>query len=210
MRTPLSRRDILERCLAVGVVTAALPAPLLAAAWDQAEQASPKPPTPPNDLGPFYKRGAPSSAQLRLPGDAGLALAVAGQLVNTRGEALRDARIEIWHADHFGKYDLEGYHFRSLLAPDEKGAYAFDSVMPGHYPARVAQHVHYLVTAPGHKPLSTQLYFATDPAFEGDPDHNYGKDPLVVSRERIRPVRLVGDPGTMSAAVTFDLCLEPL
>jgi len=207
MGTPLSRREILERCLAFGVVAAALPAPILAAAWDEAERL---PPTPVNDLGPFYKRGAPSSAHLRLAGDAGLPLAVAGALVNTRGEPLLDGRIEIWHADHFGKYDLEGYHFRSILTPDEHGAYAFDSVMPGHYPARVAQHVHYLISAPGHKPLSTQLYFATDPAFEGDPDHNYGRDPLVTSRELIRPVRLVGDPGAVSAAVTFDLCLEPL
>ena len=82
--------------------------------------------------------------------------------------------------------------------------------MPGHYPARVCQHIHYVITADGHKPLITQLYFATDPVFEGDPDKNYAKDPLVLSRELVRPVTLTGDPKTIQAAVTFDVVLERL
>jgi len=80
--------------------------------------------------------------------------------------------------------------------------------MPGHYPQRVCQHVHYLVSAPGHKPLVTQLYFATDPVFEGDPDKNYTRDPLIGSRELVRPVVIKGDPKEMIAAVKFDLVLE--
>ena len=82
--------------------------------------------------------------------------------------------------------------------------------MPGHYPDRVCQHVHYLVTAPGHTPLVTQLYFATDPVFEGDPDRNFTKDPLIQSRELVRPVRITGDPQEMHAAVNFELCMERL
>ena len=80
--------------------------------------------------------------------------------------------------------------------------------MPGHYPDRVCQHIHYLATAPGHKTLVTQLYFATDPVFEGDPDKNFSKDPLVQSRELVRPVTIGGDPKAMYAAVAFELCLE--
>lgn len=80
--------------------------------------------------------------------------------------------------------------------------------MPGHYPARVARHVHYFVTAPGYKPLSTQLYFATDEVFEGDPDKHFSKDPLVTSRELVRPVTLGGQPGAAVAAVGFELVLE--
>ena len=82
--------------------------------------------------------------------------------------------------------------------------------MPGHYPDRVAQHVHYMVKASGCKPLVTQLYFATDPAFHGDPDHNFSNDPLVHSRELVRPVLLTGDPKDPMARVTFELCLERL
>lgn len=84
----------------------------------------------------------------------------------------------------------------------------FDTIMPGHYPDRVCQHVHYLVTAPGHKPLITQLDFATDPVFEGDPDKNFSKDPLIESRELVRPITIAGDPKAMYAAVSFELCLE--
>jgi catechol 1,2-dioxygenase len=82
--------------------------------------------------------------------------------------------------------------------------------MPGHYPARVCQHIHYVVTAPGHRPLTTQLYFATDPAFEGDPTRNYQRDPLILSPEIIRPVTLTGDPREIVAAVSFEVVLERL
>jgi hypothetical protein len=64
-----------------------------------------------------------------------------------------------------------------------------------------------MVTAPGHRPLVTQLYFATDPVFDGDPDRNFARDPLITSRELVRPVLLAGDPGDMRALVTFELVL---
>ena len=111
---------------------------------------------------------------------------------------------------HADTYDLDGYRYRASLSADLAGQYSFDSVMPGHYPARVCQHIHYVVTAPGHKPLITQLYFATDPVFEGDPDRNYSRDPLVMSRELVRPVTLSGDPKAIQANVTFELVLERL
>jgi protocatechuate 3,4-dioxygenase beta subunit len=127
---------------------------------------------------------------------------------SVRGDILPDAKLEIWQADHLGHYDVQGYRYRTTLAPDAKGAYAFESVLPGHYPGRVCQHVHYLVHAPGHAPLVTQLYFASDPVFEGDPDHNYGRDPLIESRELIRPVVIEGDPRQVQATVRFDIVLE--
>jgi protocatechuate 3,4-dioxygenase beta subunit len=39
----------------------------------------------------------------------------------------------------------------------ETGGYAFTTLPPGIYPGRPA-HIHFKVTAPGHKPLTTQLY----------------------------------------------------
>jgi protocatechuate 3,4-dioxygenase beta subunit len=128
----------------------------------------------------------------------------------TRGDALSGARIEIWQADHRGLYDLDGYRFRATLLADQEGRYSFDSVIPGHYPARVCQHIHYLITAAGHKPLVTQLYFATDPVFEGDPDRNYSRDPLVLRRELVRSVMLAGDAKVVRASVTFELVLARL
>jgi len=208
-RVPLTRRDLLERSAVFGAL-AALPAldiPAISAFWEQADALKP---TPPNALGPFYKKRAPEARMLRMKADRGMPLAVTGRIIDTRGEAVRNATVEIWHADHGGHYDIAGYRFRAKLPLDADARYHFDTVMPGHYPDRVCQHVHYLATAPGHKPLITQLYFATDPVFEGDPDKNFTKDPLIQSRELIRPVRIAGDPKEMYAAVSFELCLERL
>jgi protocatechuate 3,4-dioxygenase beta subunit len=206
-RVRWSRRDLLERCAVFGALVT-LPVcdiESVSAFWSQAEV---RKPTPPNALGPFYKKRAPDTRMLRTKGDVGMPLAVSGRIIDTRGEAVPDATVEIWHTDHGGHYDLAGYRFRAKVPIDDKGGYQFDTIMPGHYPDRVCQHVHYLVTAPGHKPLITQLYFATDPVFEGDPDKNFSKDPLIESRELVRPVTIAGDPKAMYAAVSFELCLE--
>jgi hypothetical protein len=66
------------------------------------------------------------------------------------------------------------------------------------------------VSAPGYKTLVTQLYFATDPVFEGDPQKNFSRDPLIEGPELIRPVLLTGEPQAIHAAVRFELCLERL
>ena len=203
-----TRREILEKCIALGAVTLATSASLssIARAWDAAEKK--RQPTPFCELGPFYKRDAPHVPTMRAPADAGMPLSVAGIVYSESGEILPNAKLEIWQTDHFGHYDNAGYHFRTTIQPDPKSNYGFQSVLPGHYPQRVCQHVHYLVTAPGHKPLTTQLYFASDPVFEGDPDKNFSRDPLISSRELVRPVILKGDPQQMVAAVNFDLVLE--
>ena len=41
-------------------------------------------------------------------------------------------------------------------------------------------------------------------------NHNYTRDPLLISRELIRPVTLAGDPDAIHAHVDFDVVLEPL
>jgi protocatechuate 3,4-dioxygenase beta subunit len=137
-------------------------------------------------------------------------LSVSGQVFDTRGQVIEGATLEIWHADDAGLYDLAGYKFRAALVADRQGQYAFDSIMPGHYPGRVCQHVHYLVKAPGCQPLTTQLYFATDPVFAGDPAKNYAKDPLIQSADLVRPVKLTKAATGNTAAVTFEIVLERL
>jgi len=211
IRVGLTRRESLERCLALGglaIASQALPG-LLLEAFGQIEIQKRRP-TPPNELGPFYKKKAPQTAILRAAGDPGIPLNVSGKIFNTRGETLSNTVIEVWQTDHLGHYDLDGYRYRAQIPADSLAAYKFDSVLPGHYPDRVCQHVHYLAAAPGHKPLVTQLYFATDPVFEGDPDRNFGRDPIIHSRELVRPVLLSGDPKEIQAVVNFDLVLELL
>jgi protocatechuate 3,4-dioxygenase beta subunit len=203
----MTRRDLIAQGMALGVVSAATLLPSqIAEAWEQSDRA----PTAPAELGPFYKRHAPGDKMLRVATDPGLPVIVEGRVFTTRGETLAGATLEIWHADHAGHYDVRGDRFRATLTTNAEGRYDFSSVMPGHYPARVCQHVHYLVTAPGCKPLVTQLYFATDPAFDGDPDKNFTRDPLIWSRELVRPVILKSDGQNMTAAVGFELVMERL
>jgi protocatechuate 3,4-dioxygenase beta subunit len=202
-----SRRDVLRQCLAAGVI-------IVPGGWGEAEvlhawfDAQALQPTAHVEMGPFYKRRAPATTKLRSAGDPGLPLSVTGRVLTTNGEAVRGATLEIWQANHGGLYDLEGFHYRAAIAAPPTGAYAFESVMPGHYPARVARHVHYFVTAPGQKPLSTQLYFSTDEVFGGDPDKNFSKDPLITSRTLVRPVTLSGKPEAATASVAFELVME--
>jgi protocatechuate 3,4-dioxygenase beta subunit len=208
-RPQFTRREIMGSCLGSVAILSPFPALATAEAFPQREPQHRRP-TPANEIGPFYKKGAPKNSMLRAPGDPGMPLTVRGQVFNTRGDGLSSAVIEVWQADHLGHYDLDAYRYRAQVPVDSTGVYQFDSVIPGHYRERVCQHIHYLVLAPGHKPLLTQLYFATDPVFEGDPDHNFGRDPLIHSRELVRPVVLTGDPHEIEAVVRFELVLELL
>ena len=205
-----SRRDLLLKCTALGVLKVAPPLALETFALAQERPVKTRKATPWCEMGPFYKRKAPNNPKMREPGEAGMPVAVSGGVFDTRGNSIERAEIQIWHADHQGHYDLDGYLHRATLTSDASGSYAFDSIMPGHYPARVCQHIHYIVQAPDCKPLTTQLYFATDPVFDGDPVHNYSRDPVLLDRELVRPVILKGDPGNVIAAITFELVLERL
>jgi protocatechuate 3,4-dioxygenase beta subunit len=194
----ISRRELVEGGVALGVALLAAPA--------RGAGGAPLELTPENELGPFYKRGAPASTNLVVPGEPGLPLGVSGKVLDATGKPLAGAILEVWHADGRGVYDLAGYRYRARVTAGPDGTYRFQTLMPGHYPQRVAQHIHYRVTAPGRKVLVTQLYFATDPAFAGDPEHNYVKDPVLEDRRLIRPVTL-DESGGPRAAVVFDTVL---
>lgn len=188
------------------VLMAAALAPLTPLAL-QGENMS-KDATPSEVLGPFCKRGAPLNGKLRKESGAGLALQVVGNVWNTKGRLVEGAVVELWHADHSGHYDTQGFNFRAKVAPNDKGLYEVDTIMPGSYPDRPAQHIHYLITAPGHKTLVTQAYFATDPFFEGDPAKNYRKRNIVRNADLVRPVTLTEKNGLAQAAIRFDIILE--
>jgi protocatechuate 3,4-dioxygenase beta subunit len=208
--TRISRRDMLENCIVKGMLLAGAAATsqsTLLAWWQRSEQSA-RQPTPAEVLGPFYKKGAPNVRVLRQAGDAGFPLRVSGKVMNTRGEAVPNAAVDFWQTDFYGHYDLKGFKYRAKIRPDEDGSYSVETIMPGHYPDRPAQHIHYLIAAPGHRPLVTQAYFATDPYFDGDSRKNYAKGGIVQNMETVRPVTLFGGDGGGLAAITFDIVLE--
>ena len=208
-RNLLGRRDMVESCIMRGLLVAGVPmaATNLFALWQKAEDTAMQP-TPAEVLGPFFKKGAPNATNLRAAGDAGVPLRVAGKVVNTRGEKVEGSRVDIWQADHHGIYDIKGFRYRTKVVTGAAAEYGIDTVMPGHYSDRPAQHIHYMISAPGHKTLITQLYFATDPYFEGNPDKNFHKGGIVDNRDLIRPVMLYEAPGAAHAKVQFDICME--
>ncbi|HKR00458.1 MAG TPA: hypothetical protein VJT09_07280 [Pyrinomonadaceae bacterium] len=202
-----SRRDFFYLCLGGGLLAAGYPVVRAISQARQVKNGQALAPTPSNTLGPFYKKGAPRRERLIEPNEQGVPLLVSGRVINTDGQALSGATLEVFHADHYGEYDLEGFRHRGEIPVGAEGRYAFETIMPGEYGGR-AQHVHYVINAPGHRQLVTQLYFETDPKFGGNPDRNYTRDSLVQHRELIRPVTKISRNNAAYSSVVFDICLE--
>jgi len=202
----LPRRELIARAIETGALVLAAPLPLGALSRALADPV--RTATPAAVLGPFYRRLAPRTIVTYRPGDPGMPLRVKGTVYSTRGNKLPGAQIEIWQANGAGFYDTAGDRYRATEHANVLGDYLLMTAMPGHYPGRVCQHVHYLVRAEGHKPLVTQLFFATDTVFEGDPNKNFTRDPLITSRDLVRPVTVSDQPNAITASVDFDLVLE--
>ena len=111
-------------------------------------------------------------------------------MLNTKGEPIKDARVETWEADEDGFYDvqkqgLKGPQNRAHLTTDAEGNYAFWAVKPvaypipddgpvgemlragGRGPMRPA-HIHFMVTAPGYHRLITHVFEKGDPYLAND------------------------------------------
>jgi len=120
----------------------------------------PCPPTPPDSEGPFYTPGAPERVQ------TGRGLVVRG-IVRSTGTCapIPGARIERWQANPEGTYDDA---HRASMRSDSAGEYRFETDLPRRYFGR-PPHIHFKVSAPAHRPLTTQLYLRpgqTDVTFD--------------------------------------------
>ena len=200
-----SRRSFLYLLIGGGLLAAGYP--LINALSQSGERKSKQSlaPTPSNSLGPFYKKGAPRREKLNEANDPGTPLLVAGRVVNTDGKPLSDAVVEVFHADNSGNYDMEGFRFRGQVLSQPSGEYKFETIVPAGYGGR-PRHIHYVINAPGHRQLITQLYFTDDPFFGGDPEKNFSRDGLV-ERELIRPVTFAEQSNRRLSSVVFDICL---
>jgi catechol 1,2-dioxygenase len=126
-------------------------------------------PTASDIQGPYFLEGAPRRAVLAGVGEPGERLSISGVVYGPDCETpLRGALLDVWQADATGAYhaDTDTYRLRGQLLTDDDGAFAFETIRPGHYPLGAGMrpaHIHFTVTAPGHRSLTTQLYFAGDP-----------------------------------------------
>ena len=136
-------------------------------------------------LGPYYLPGAkrlPARTALPArPDEAGTPLLFTGQVRDLDGNPIAGAELDIWHADEQGYYsgfapDIPEGNLRGVVVTDDEGRFEISTVQPapyqiptdgptgklitaaGWHPWRPA-HLHLIVRAPGHRPITTQLYF---------------------------------------------------
>jgi catechol 1,2-dioxygenase len=175
--------------------------------------------------GPYYVPDAPE-----LPHDGtipmredepGTPLLWNGQVTSTTGEALGDARVELWHADGNGFYSqyapgLPEWNLRGTFVTDDQGRFAIRTIQPAPYQiptdgacgrliaaadwhAWRPAHLHVKVSAPGHETLTAQLYFPGDPHNEDD----------IASAVKPELVLDPKDAGDGSATVDYGFVLDP-
>jgi protocatechuate 3,4-dioxygenase beta subunit len=117
-------------------------------------------------------------------------LFVRGKVTSTEGAPLPEAMLDVWQTGPSGGYDIwderqPEFNFRGRFGASESGEYEFQTMVPkpytvptdgpvGRYLQAVGQHpwrpahIHFKVTADGHQPLVTQVFFPDDPYLEND------------------------------------------
>jgi protocatechuate 3,4-dioxygenase beta subunit len=140
--------------------------------------------TPQQTEGPFFPPGEPDEHDhdlTRLDGHSrpavGRVVEIHGSVRDEDGTALAGARVHVWQANHHGRYahpddanpapldpNFQGYA-RLYAAAD--GAWRVRTIVPGAYPVTRRwsrpPHVHFKVSHPGYRELTTQMYFADEP-----------------------------------------------
>ncbi len=183
--------------------------------------------TPDQILGPFYPvvkplhQGADLTTIPGKPGRAaGQVIHVMGRVINSHGQPVQGARVEIWQANTHGRYthpsdtnpapldpNFEGF---AVLTTDAEGRYRIKTIKPGAYPAGPDSrmrppHIHFDVTGKSNR-LVTQMYFAGEPLNDKDPflqGTGAGKERLIVP---LRPPTQGLEPD--SRVAVWDIILE--
>jgi catechol 1,2-dioxygenase len=149
--------------------------------------------TPRTIEGPLYVAGAPLVApgsRIDDGSDDGEVLIMHGTVRDTDGKPVANAIVDVWHANTLGNYSFfdksqSDYNMRRRIQADANGAYSFRSILPkgygvppggstdtllkavGRHGNRPA-HIHFFVTAPGHRVLTTQINIDGDPYLHDD------------------------------------------
>ena len=146
----------------------------------------------------------PQTADLtRVSGRSGRAegqvLNVTGRVLNLAGEPVRNAKIEVWQANTYGRYthpsdpnpapldpNFEG---SAILNTDAEGRYRFKTIKPAAYPAgpnRMRPALHFQVSGRQDR-LITQMYFEGDPYNQTDPFLNSAWNQELLVRKLLDP-----------------------
>jgi catechol 1,2-dioxygenase len=190
--------------------------------------------TPRTIEGPLYIAGAPlakGEAQLDDGSEEGEVLFMDGQVRDVNGGPVAGAVVDVWHANPHGGYSFfdpsqPKYNLRRRIETDAAGRYRFRSILPAGYACppqgptqklldqlgrhgRRPAHIHFFVTAPGYRKLTTQINI--------DGDEYLHDDFAFATRDGLIPeVRRSADPAEVRARglnapfaeITFDFVLH--
>ena len=145
--------------------------------------------TPRTIEGPLYVAGAPESVGFARMDDGAESdqvdtLFIEGTVTDTEGHLIEGAKVEVWHANGLGNYSFfdkaqSDFNLRRTIITDQDGRYVAQTTMPVGYgcpPEGTTQallnqlgrhgnrpsHVHYFVSAPNHRKLTTQFNIEGD------------------------------------------------
>ena len=186
-------------------------------------------------LGPFHQVESPR----RELGDTidlvagGEPCVVTGRVASLDGTPLAAATVDVWQADDHGFYDVQQPgtqpqgNGRGLFNCDGDGRFWFRTVTPspypipadgpvgallgatGRHPYRPA-HIHFIVAAGGHLPVTTHVFVAGSPYLDSDAV-------FAVKQSLVRDFTVVDDPARAAAygveapfrQVDFEVVLQP-
>ena len=144
-------------------------------------------------LGPFHVADAPElpmGADICLD-QKGDPMLVHGRILDTDGNPIAGAKIDVWQANDEGFYDVQqkglqpDFNLRGVFRTGPDGSYHFRGVKPkfypipddgpvgkllgalGRHPFRPA-HLHYIIEAPGYARLVTHIFDPDDPYIHSD------------------------------------------
>ncbi len=152
--------------------------------------------TPRTIEGPLYVSGAPVAQGFARLDDGtdtnGHLLIMHGTVYGANGKPLPNTKVEVWHCNTKGFYshfdptgEQQPFNMRRTIITDAQGRYKFQSILPkgygcppdgptqallnqlGRHGNRPA-HIHFFVTADGHRKLTTQINIDGDPLVYDD------------------------------------------
>jgi catechol 1,2-dioxygenase len=186
-------------------------------------------------LGPFYVDGAPEmplGANIIRRDVGGERTLVQGTVRTVDGIPIPGAIVDVWQTASNHLYDVQDptapeFNLRGKFRTDAQGRYVFVTEKPvsygvptdgpvgkmlkaaGRHGMRPA-HVHFIVTAPGFRPLTTHVFVKGDPYLESDAVFAT-KDALVADFERSDDAALGARYGLQApfTRLDFDFSMAP-
>ena len=178
--------------------------------------------TPRQTEGPFYPDHLPldTDNDLVVINDAltpaaGEITYLSGRILDSRGEPIRNALVEIWQTDKNGVYlhsgsndhkkrDTNFQGFGRFLT-GSTGEYLFRTIKPVPYPGRTP-HIHFAVKTKGQEKFTTQCYVAGEPQNERDGVLKGIKDEKA-KRSVVVPFSPIKNSRAAELAARFDIVL---